>query len=94
MYFNRVHATIHFTKRRNFMNTICHENKLFVFQNTANEQKDMFLARCWFIAKNYKTFLNDTETLENLSYLYVNSKYYGVEYDTKIMDTLHALNTS
>jgi hypothetical protein len=70
------------------MHTIIHNGVLFVFHNTRQENEDMFIARCWFIAKNMHKHKQDYTHLENLSFLWVNHHCLGVEYDKEIMDQL------
>ena len=66
------------------MNLIEYEGFQYIFYNTLNEKKNMFIDRTWFMVKNINNF--DYVYLEKLSFIWVNMKYLGVTYDANIPD--------
>lgn len=70
------------------MHVIHYNGNIFVFHNKNDELTHMFIDRSWFIAKNYKNFTNQFDYLQNLSEIYINTRYLKVTYDQNIMDEL------
>jgi hypothetical protein len=66
------------------MNLIEYEGFQYIFYNTLNEKKNMFIDRTWFMVKNINKF--DYVYLEKLSFIWINMKYLGATYDAHIPD--------
>lgn len=62
------------------MNLIEYEGFQYIFYNTLNEKKNMFIDRTWFMVKNINKF--DYVYLEKLSFIWINMKYLGCTYDS------------
>lgn len=71
------------------INLIEYEGKHYIFYNTRNEKKQMFIDRTWFIVKNIHKEMT-YEYLENLSYVWINHKYLGVLYPDELMTKIES----
>jgi hypothetical protein len=61
------------------MNIINYKGKMYVFKNTKEENRQIFIDRTWYIVKNIDKY-EDYKYLEKLSYIWVSKKYYDVVY--------------
>lgn len=61
------------------MNVICYDGLIHTFHNTLSEDSKMFIDRTWYIVKNLNKY-KDIDYLVNLSFLWINKKYYNIEY--------------
>jgi hypothetical protein len=71
------------------INLIEFDGKHYMFNNDKNEKHQMFIDRTWFIVKNSHKYTTDLKYLENLSYIWVNHKFYGLIYQSDIMDEIN-----
>ena len=66
-----------------------YKGKRYYFKNTNNEEYDIFLKRCWFLAKHNGK--QSFDILNMLSHAWINIRYYGTIYDKKINNLLQKL---
>ena len=65
-----------------------HKGTSYIFENTANENRDLFRDKCWFIVKN-----RDTPNIIQLSDIWINKKHHGLVYPKHVEDIISNLNT-
>lgn len=70
------------------MHIIQYGGKLFIFHNKEHEPDNMFIDRCWFVARNYASFDTNYAYLKKLSHVYINNKFLKVGYDENVMSEL------
>lgn len=74
------------------MQIITYNGNLYVFNETDYDivalTDEMFISRCWFIAKNIHKYKNKVCYLETLANVWINVKYLGVSYDADIMQEI------
>lgn len=75
------------------INLIEDNGKHYIFHNLRNEKDMMFINRTWFIVKNIDKYKDNYKYLENLSFIWINNKYYDLIYDSKIMKELDMCNS-
>ena len=73
------------------MNIIKYKGKVHVFSSVTDELPNIYNERLWFIVKNKDKYENEKKELSQLielSHIWVNYKYYNLEYDQNIMKKL------
>lgn len=77
------------------MNIIKYKGKVHVFSSATDELPHIYNERLWFIVKNKDKYekteltqLSQLSQLIELSHIWVNNKYYNLEYDQNIMKKL------
>jgi hypothetical protein len=74
------------------MKIINHKGKIYVFpKNTDTDCDKMYTDRLWFIVKNSDK--GSLDYITNMSYIWMNNKYYNLEYEPHIMSALSELNS-
>jgi len=68
------------------MNIIKYKGKVHVFPSVTDELPKIYNERLWFIVKNQDKL--PSSELIDLSHIWVNYKYYNLEYDQNIMKKL------
>jgi len=68
------------------MNIIKYKGKVHVFSSVNDELPNIYNERLWFIVKNQDKL--PSAELIDLSHIWVNYKYYNLEYDQNIMKKL------
>lgn len=64
------------------MDVIQYNGKLFVFNKKSDEPPKFKTNRLFYLVKNMD---KGYETAKNLSYIWMNHKYYNLDYDPEIM---------
>ncbi len=64
---------------------IIYNGLLFIFPKNTNMHDDIYYDKCWFITKKMPKTTEDYFKIEQLSSIFVNTKYLGCTYDTKIV---------
>lgn len=67
---------------------IDHDGRSWVFENKHSENTDMFYDRCWFIIQHHNKTDYSRKTLENIASLWINKKYLGISYCSKMEELL------
>ena len=71
------------------MNIIKYKGKVYVFASVTDELPNIYNERLWFIVKNKNKYeKTELSQLIELSHIWVNYKYYKLEYDQNIMKKL------
>lgn len=71
------------------MNIIKYKGKIHVFPSVTDELPKIYNERLWFIIKNKDKYeKTEFSQLIQLSHIWVNYKYYNLEYDQNIMKKL------
>lgn len=71
------------------MNIIKYKGKVHVFSSVTDELPYIYNERLWFIVKNKDKYeKTELSQLIELSHIWVNYKYYNLEYDQNIMKKL------
>lgn len=71
------------------MNIIKYKGKVHVFSSVTDELPKIYNERLWFIIKNQDKYeKTELSQLIELSHIWVNYKYYNLEYDQNIMKKL------
>ena len=71
------------------MNIIKYKGKVHVFSSVTDELPNIYNERLWFIVKNKDKYeKTELSQLIELSHIWVNYKYYNLEYDQNIMKKL------
>ena len=71
------------------MNIIKYKGKVYVFASVTDELPNIYNERLWFIVKNKNKYeKTELSQLIELSHIWVNYKYYNLEYDQNIMKKL------
>ena len=69
------------------MNIIHYKGKIFIFPKTSDgEPSKIYNDRLWFIVKNIDK--GSFDYISTLSHVWINHKYYNLEYDHHIMSEL------
>ena len=64
------------------MNIINYKGKMYIFKNTMEENRKMFIDRTWYIIKNIDNY--DYDYLEKISHIWIYQKYYNAVYSINI----------
>lgn len=65
------------------------KGKYYFYKNENNEVPELFIKRCWFLAKNQGKY--SSHILNTLSHAWIQQIYYGVSYDEKINTLLKSI---
>ena len=64
---------------------IKHEGIIYIFNNSIeSEPYNLFIERCWYIAKKKPKNNKDFEYYNNLSIIWRNVNFLGIEYDKSL----------
>lgn len=71
------------------MDTIHYKGKMYVFPKKSNLNTKMNTERLWFIVKHLHK--GSYEYINNISYIWMNHKFYELEYAPSVMSELNSI---